>query len=83
MLYRSSALNEGVFQAEKDAASGLSHVHILDLTDLFCDGAVCPPIKDGMIVYSDDNHISEAFSLTLAPQLSARLAPLVPDHQAH
>jgi hypothetical protein len=50
---------------------------------LFCDGAVCPPIKDGMIVYSDDNHISEAFSLTLAPQLSARLAPLVPDHQAH
>jgi hypothetical protein len=36
-----------------------------------------------MIVYSDDNHISEAFSLTLAPQLSARLAPLVPDHQAH
>ena len=77
MLDRSSALNEGVFQAEKDATAGLSHVHIVDLTDLFCDGAVCPPIKDGMIVYSDDNHISEAYSLTLTHQLSERLAPLI------
>jgi peptidoglycan/LPS O-acetylase OafA/YrhL len=80
MLDRASALNEGVFHAEQEAASGLSHVHILELTDLFCDGAVCPPIKNGLIAYSDDNHISEAFSLTLVPQLSERLAPLIPDH---
>jgi peptidoglycan/LPS O-acetylase OafA/YrhL len=80
MLDRASALNEGVFHAEQEAVSGLSHAHIVDLTDLFCDGAVCPPIKDGMIVYSDDNHISEAFSLTLTKQLSERLAPFVADH---
>jgi peptidoglycan/LPS O-acetylase OafA/YrhL len=79
MLDRASALNDGVFQAEKDAIAGLNHAHTLELTDLFCDGAVCPPIKDGMIVYSDDNHISEAFSLTLTHQLSERLAPLIPD----
>jgi hypothetical protein len=79
ILNRASALNEGVFHAEQEAASGLSHVRILDLTDLFCDGAACPTIKDGMIVYSDDNHISEAFSLTLAPRLGDRLAPLVGD----
>jgi len=80
ILNRASALNEGVFHAEQEAASGLSHVHILDLTDMFCDGAVCPPVKDGVIVYSDDNHISEAFSLILAPRLNERLAALIPDH---
>ena len=81
LLDRASALNDGVFHAEQEAAAGLSHVHIVELTDLFCDGAVCPPIKNGLIVYSDDNHISEAFSLTLVPQLSERLAPLIPDHE--
>jgi peptidoglycan/LPS O-acetylase OafA/YrhL len=81
ILNRASALNEGVFHAEQEAAAGLSHVHILDLTDLFCDGAVCPTMKDGMIVYNDDNHISEPFSLTLAPRLSDRLTPLISDHE--
>jgi len=33
-----------------------------------------------MIVYNDDNHMSEPFSLTLVPRLSERLAPLIPDH---
>jgi peptidoglycan/LPS O-acetylase OafA/YrhL len=80
ILNRASALNEGVFHAEQEAASGLSHVRVLDLTDLFCDGPVCPPVKDGMIVYNDDNHMSEPFSLTLVPRLSERLAPLIPDH---
>jgi len=80
ILNRASALNEGVFRAEQEAASGLSHVRILDLTDLFCDGAVCPTVKDGMIVYNDDNHISEPFSLTLTPRLGDRLAQLIPEH---
>jgi hypothetical protein len=79
-LNRASALNEGVFHAEEEAASGLSHVHILDLTDLFCDGTVCPPVKDGTIVYSDDNHISEAYSLVVAPRVSERLAALIHGH---
>ena len=80
ILNRSSALNDGWFHAEEEAASGLSHVHVLDLTDLFCEGGVCPPMKDGVIVYSDDNHISEAYSLVVAPQLGERLAALINDH---
>lgn len=79
MLNRASALNEGVFRAEQQAASGLTHVRILDLTDMFCTGNVCPPVKNGVMVYSDDNHISEAFSLTLTSGLSDRLAPLIPN----
>jgi hypothetical protein len=77
ILNRSSALNDGWFHAEEEAASGLSHVHVLDLTDLFCEGGVCPPMKDGVIVYSDDNHISEAYSLVVAPQLGERLAKVI------
>jgi len=77
MLDRAKALNEGVFRAEQEAAAGLRHVHVLDLTDLFCDGGVCPPVKNGIIVYRDNSHISEPFARSLAPVLGDRLAPLI------
>lgn len=77
MVERSKALDEGVFRAEQQAATGLAHVRVVDLSDLFCDGALCEPVKSGLVVYGDDNHISEAFARSLAPELGVRLAPLV------
>lgn len=77
-LDRAMALNGEWFHAEQEAAAGLRNVSILDLSDLFCDGAVCPPTRNGMVVYSDDNHISESFARSLAPELSDRLAKLIP-----
>jgi hypothetical protein len=79
MLNRAKALDEGLFRAEQEAAANLSRVHILDLSDLFCDGAVCPPVKNGIIVYRDDSHISAPFAQTLAPAISKRLLPLIAD----
>jgi peptidoglycan/LPS O-acetylase OafA/YrhL len=70
MADRTKALNDGVFLAEQEAASGLRHVHILDLSDLFCDGPVCPPTKNGLIIYSDDNHMSAQFARSLAPAVA-------------
>jgi len=77
MIDRAKALNEGVFRAEQAAAAGLPHVHVVDLTDLFCDGAVCPPVKNGLIVYGDESHISVPFARSLAAVLAGRLVPLI------
>lgn len=77
ILNRAAALNEGVFHAEEEAAAGLTHVHLLDLSDLFCDSVVCQPVKNGIVVYSDESHISEPFALSLASALGDRLVPLI------
>jgi hypothetical protein len=77
MLDRAKALNEGMFRAEQEAAAGLPHVHVLDLSDLFCDGAVCPPMKNGMLVYSDESHISRRFAQSIASTVGDRLAALI------
>jgi len=76
-LDRAKALNEGIFRAEQEASAGLPHVHVLDLSDLFCDGAVCPPMKNGVLVYSDESHISGPFARSIASAVGDRLAPLI------
>jgi hypothetical protein len=77
MLDRAQALDDGVFHAEQQAVAGLRHSSVLDLSDLFCDGAVCPPVKNGLVVYRDSNHISAAFARSIAPAVGSRLAPLI------
>jgi peptidoglycan/LPS O-acetylase OafA/YrhL len=74
---RKKALDDGIFHADQEAAAGLPLVHVLDLSDLFCDGAVCLPIKNGVLVYRDDNHISEPFARSIASAVGDRLALLI------
>jgi peptidoglycan/LPS O-acetylase OafA/YrhL len=62
-----------VFKAEEAAMQGLRGVEFLDLTDHYCEGSVCPSVKNGMIVYRDDNHLTAAFAASLGPVLEARL----------
>jgi peptidoglycan/LPS O-acetylase OafA/YrhL len=75
-ITRSSAITPSVFEAEKSAVQGLPGVRFIDLTDLICDRDECPAIRDGVIVYRDDNHLTGAFAQSLLPALEARLAPL-------
>jgi peptidoglycan/LPS O-acetylase OafA/YrhL len=77
MLDRAKALDEGVFRAEQEAAAGLRHVSVLDLSDLFCDSVVCPPEKNGLIVYGDESHITGSFARSLAAAVAHRLVPLI------
>jgi peptidoglycan/LPS O-acetylase OafA/YrhL len=77
VIDRASSLDGVVFSEEKQAVDGLRHSRVLDLSDLFCDGDVCPLIKNGLIVYSDTHHVSFAFARSLAPAVSARLIPLI------
>ena len=46
---------------------------LVDLTDLFCVRAVCPPAIGDVIVYRDAHHLTEVYSLALVPYLEKRL----------
>lgn len=63
-----------LMQAEREAAFGLHHVSIIDLSNLFCDRLTCPAIVRGVVAYYDQNHLSKNISLSLAPILSQKLA---------
>ena len=62
---------------EQRAAANMTHVRMIDLTDAICLGQRCDPMRDGLVRYRDDNHITARFSRSLAGPISARLDRLV------
>ncbi len=48
-------------------------VSLIDMTDAFCDESTCPAVIDGMVVYTDSQHLSRTFSESLAPELEDQL----------
>lgn len=57
--------------AEKSAAT------VIDLDDAFCDSARCYSRIGGLVVYSDDNHVTRSFAASSRTALAERLAPLL------
>lgn len=57
--------------AEAAAASDDPRVHLIDLTDRFCDETTCYPVVGDMIVYSDNSHLSGDYATALVPYLAA------------
>jgi len=57
-----------------EVARRIPTVGVLDLTDHFCGQHVCPAIKDGIIIYRNNNHLTASFSKTLAPGFRKILA---------
>lgn len=62
-------------RAQDAAARGL-RVRFIDMNDQVCTGSPgpCTTERSGMILYTDDNHITRGFSRSMAPVLGARLA---------
>jgi len=46
-------------------------IHLVDLTDQFCDARVCYPVVGDLIVYRDYSHISLDYAQALVPYLDA------------
>jgi hypothetical protein len=44
-----------------------------------CTAKFCPPIIGNTVVYFDESHLSSAYAIGLAPELSAALAASMPD----
>jgi peptidoglycan/LPS O-acetylase OafA/YrhL len=72
-----AAVDERVTQAERDAAVGLPHVVLLNLSDVFCDGGTCAPFVRGVVAYRDAGHLSEKLVLSLTPLLEEKVKALL------
>jgi hypothetical protein len=49
-------------------------VRILDMNDQVCASARCGVVRNGVVVFTDDNHLTASFSRSVAPVLGARIA---------
>lgn len=49
------------------------NVRFVDLSDLYCDDYVCPPIIGNVRVYRDENHITETYMRTMSPMVEKRV----------
>lgn len=45
----------------------------IDLSDSFCDDAVCQPVVGNVLVYLDSNHVTATYARTIAPALEEAL----------
>jgi hypothetical protein len=70
---RSDALGPFPGVVETTAAAVLGAT-VIDMTPLICpDGATCPVVIDGMIVYRDNQHMTATFAASLRASLEASL----------
>lgn len=73
---RNRAWSVSANRAQANAARGLP-VRFLDMNDQVCPPSArnrCNVVRNGTIVYTDDNHLTATFTRSLAPVLGARLA---------
>ena len=56
------------------AVSSVRGAHLLDLSDLYCEPAVCRPVVGNVVVYRDAAHLTAEYAQTLAPFLGAQIA---------
>jgi hypothetical protein len=61
-------------RAQDRAAQGIP-VRFVDMNDRLCGVAAgaCATERDGMVLYTDDNHIARSFSRSMGPELGVRL----------
>jgi hypothetical protein len=74
---RSVGLNSLVDAQERAASQSFQVVTRLDLLDWLCDRDTCPPVKQGIVVYRDSDHLTRSFAESLTPVLSDFIVPAV------
>jgi hypothetical protein len=70
---RRSSLVPRAIEAQDAAVRGLP-VRIVDMNDQVCATVRCPVVQGGVVVFTDDNHLTASFSRTVAPMLGERIA---------
>jgi hypothetical protein len=74
---RETAIDDGVWRVEREAADGLARISFLDLSDRFCSSSMCLSVRDGLVVFSDSHHMTATFARSLAPAIDDPLAAIV------
>ena len=70
---RASSLSPAAMAAQSEAAAGLSHLVLVDMTDRVCATPRCSVIQRGRIVFRDDDHLTASFSRAEAAVLGERI----------
>ncbi len=78
---RQTALHLGTFHLAEEAASGLTNVKLLDLSDDICGERTCEPVRNGVVVYRDHHHLTATFVTRLTPLLETPLRALADGQQ--
>jgi hypothetical protein len=69
---RGAAFIPAAVAAQTRALRGLP-VGVVDMNDQVCASPRCAPVRNGVIVFTDDNHLTASFSRWVAPVLGARV----------
>ncbi|HSO29317.1 MAG TPA: acyltransferase family protein [Candidatus Sulfomarinibacteraceae bacterium] len=70
------------FGARERIAAEVAGAGVVDLISGVCAAMPCQVVRDGMIVYRDNHHLTATFSASLAPALEAALEPYVDEIEA-
>lgn len=66
-----------VLDPQLDAVEAVDGALLLDLTPAICPDGTCAPVIGGVLVYRDDNHLTDVFSLSLLGRFADRLDELL------
>jgi SGNH domain (fused to AT3 domains) len=69
---RAGSLSRVAIAAQNDAAKGLP-IAFVDMNDAICSTTRCAVTRNGIVVFTDDNHLTASFSRSVAPVLGARV----------
>ena len=61
------------FDPQVQAAAQVTAVRLINFDEIYCDAKNCLPVIGHVVVYRDDNHLTDTFARTLAPELSKYL----------
>ena len=73
---RAQSLLPVAYDAQTEAARGL-RVGFVDMNDQICATAWCPVTRDGIVLFTDDNHLTATFSRSMAPVFGERITRAV------
>jgi peptidoglycan/LPS O-acetylase OafA/YrhL len=59
--------------ADLVAAHHVQQTYLVDFTDVLCPGEVCEVVRDGILLYRDNSHLTATASALLAPRLEQSL----------
>jgi hypothetical protein len=69
---RATSLVQTAVTAQTEAARGL-RMSIVDMNDQICRSSRCTVMRDGLVMFTDDNHLTASFSRSLSSVIGSRV----------
>ena len=73
-----SVEDSAVIAALGEAVESVPEAHLVYLNDLVCDNGACRAVRDGNLVFRDQQHLNASFAQSLGDAVDRRLPPALP-----